>query len=149
MIVILSKSKKRHRNRSYTWLQNKYYTSIGKNNWRLYSGESILGTYSGVRQAINVKLPVDVKVFRLENKDIIHQKWLKFKQIGLYGDKLKLWKLQDGICKQCSNLIVEPREVDIHHVIPRALGGTNALSNLMLLHEHCHYQQVDSHSLAR
>lgn len=27
----------------------------------------------------------------------------------------------------------------VHHLVPRADGGTDSISNLMLLHEECHY----------
>nr|WP_287256984.1 HNH endonuclease [Moorena sp. SIO4E2] len=30
--------------------------------------------------------------------------------------------------------------METHHIVPRALGGTKKLSNLELLHLHCHDQ---------
>lgn len=68
----------------------------------------------------------------------------------------KLWIRQKGRCEQCNHLIkwsylstvgYSATEIvdthEIHHILPKAAGGTNDLKNLSLLHKKCH---VDLHS---
>jgi hypothetical protein len=57
--------------------------------------------------------------------------------------RMSIYKRQHGICPICgSNLAAgdwdEP--VHLHHLIPRSEGGKDLLTNLMLLHEECHYK---------
>ena len=40
----------------------------------------------------------------------------------------------------CAQALTEGTDWDCHHVVPRALGGTDTLDNLALLHPTCHRQ---------
>ena len=33
-----------------------------------------------------------------------------------------------------------PEILDLHHIIPKKDGGPDKLTNLILLHSHCHYE---------
>jgi RNA-directed DNA polymerase len=51
----------------------------------------------------------------------------------------KLWDSQKGECAHCQQLIdLDAEGGDDHHIIPKQLGGSNALSNRVLLHPICH-----------
>jgi RNA-directed DNA polymerase len=52
----------------------------------------------------------------------------------------KLLKQQAGICPVCHQHLENGEELHAHHVIPKKLGGTDALDNLRLLHLYCHRQ---------
>ena len=52
----------------------------------------------------------------------------------------KLWKAQGGVCPVCQEPILEGGGWDVHHVTPKAQGGTNARTNFALLHDSCHWQ---------
>jgi RNA-directed DNA polymerase len=55
----------------------------------------------------------------------------------------KLAKKQRYLCPLCGQFICDNREsLEVHHIIPRALGGTNEYKNLQLVHIFCH---VDHH----
>jgi 5-methylcytosine-specific restriction endonuclease McrA len=49
--------------------------------------------------------------------------------------------MQKGFCLKCKQYMDPgyPRLIHVHHVVARKDGGSNKLSNLVLLHEHCHY----------
>lgn len=50
----------------------------------------------------------------------------------------RLLKLQCGKCKLCKKLFGENDVMEIDHIIPKSKGGSNQMSNLQLLHAHCH-----------
>jgi RNA-directed DNA polymerase len=58
----------------------------------------------------------------------------------LHTEKGKLLKEQNGRCAWCDLYFVDRDEdlLEIDHIIPKALGGTNELSNKRIYHRHCH-----------
>nr|WP_267872128.1 MULTISPECIES: HNH endonuclease signature motif containing protein [Moorena] len=52
--------------------------------------------------------------------------------------KAKLLKRQKGKCSHCGLTFRDRDEMEMHHILPRANGGTNKDENLELLHLHCH-----------
>lgn len=55
--------------------------------------------------------------------------------------RASLWLDQGGLCAHCGTAIeIDDRDMHDHHIIPLGLGGTNALSNRVLLHTVCHRQ---------
>ena len=53
--------------------------------------------------------------------------------------RYSLWNGQQGTCALCSQEIDMDNEwLDDHHIIPIQFGGSNALSNRVLLHSVCH-----------
>nr|WP_300002241.1 HNH endonuclease signature motif containing protein [uncultured Cedecea sp.] len=58
---------------------------------------------------------------------------------GLF--KLKyLWHRQSGRCPVCGGAITAITRWHVHHLIRRIDGGSDAVSNLWLLHPDCHRQ---------
>jgi 5-methylcytosine-specific restriction endonuclease McrA len=50
-----------------------------------------------------------------------------------------------GICQICGELVVgEPGDID--HIVEKAKGGTDAMSNLRLLHKRCHSRRTATSS---
>jgi RNA-directed DNA polymerase len=54
--------------------------------------------------------------------------------------KQKIAKRQEGRCLECFESLFNDEEIQIHHRIPRSLGGNNSYSNLVLVHLLCHQQ---------
>lgn len=59
----------------------------------------------------------------------------------------RLWIKEKGKCKYCNHNIDVVTKWNIHHKLPRHKGGSNTLSNLVLLHPECH-RQLHSHYVA-
>jgi RNA-directed DNA polymerase len=54
--------------------------------------------------------------------------------------KKRLMSKQYGLCWSCK-CPMDPKQVlEIHHIIPKSVGGTNAMKNLAVLHRECHRQ---------
>jgi len=52
-----------------------------------------------------------------------------------------LLKRQQGRCAWCGSLFVNRTDIEVDHVRPRIFNGTTDLTNLQLLHGHCHDQK--------
>jgi len=149
-------AKRRHVNKSWSWLVNRYFTSSKSkfvrktgtatyvsSNWtfcgdngfpKLVSFRSTsLENYSSIGFGRNPFNPKDKEYF-MDRKLASLIKKGSFKEM--------LYSKQKGICPVCgSNLYIgdwdEP--LHVHHLVPRKIGGKDVPSNLMLLHEECHY----------
>lgn len=148
-------AKRSHTNKSWEWLKAKYFdsktfkrrTKTGKlslnmSNWsfRADSGvllkmfrETTFENYSSIRYGSNPFNPAD--------KDYYLDRKLKnlFKRDTF---RMSILKRQMEICPVCGRNLVasdwgEPTH--LHHLIPRKEGGKDLISNLILLHEECHY----------
>ncbi|HEV7929781.1 MAG TPA: HNH endonuclease signature motif containing protein, partial [Nitrosospira sp.] len=57
---------------------------------------------------------------------------------------LYLWELQKGRCPICAERITSETGWHLHHLIRRVDGGSDAVTNLCLLHPVCHRQSHSS-----
>ena len=53
---------------------------------------------------------------------------------------LSIWKRQNGLCPICAERITKDTGWHLHHLVRRVDGGSDAASNLCLLHPVCHAQ---------
>jgi RNA-directed DNA polymerase len=57
-----------------------------------------------------------------------------------YEKMVKLWFNQNGRCPQCSEKITRETGWHIHHCVRLVDGGTDSITNLVLMHPTCHHQ---------
>lgn len=50
----------------------------------------------------------------------------------------KLLKRQQGKCPECGLYFTNGEKMEVDHIIPKEMGGSDAVDNLQLLHRHCH-----------
>jgi len=53
-----------------------------------------------------------------------------------------LQEKQGGLCPLCGGSLIDAdwdEPIHVHHLVPRSEGGSDTITNLMLLHEECHY----------
>ena len=130
-------ARKRHRSKGAKWIKRRYWKTIGRNSWT-FNTDGVYLRHHDARKRIIFRLPADIKVFRLENRERIQQLWKRKQEVLLMGDRLKLWRIQKGLCAVCNKLIYDPQNKSrIDHLVPTTAGGTSAFSNLRLRHNHC------------
>lgn len=139
---------RRHGQKTRKWIYNRYWQRIG-NCMTFTDGIDKVGKkptskllqYGQNHTKIRVRIKNTINVFDLQNKNYL-RKLQSIKKIQLSHVKAKIWKRQQGFCLNCGQYLdwKQPSTIDLHHIIPKSMGGTNKLSNLMLLHEHCHYE---------
>ena len=134
---------RRHPNKSKKWVKNKYWHSIGGNNWR----------FTCIKDDTKYVLPM-----HFETKIVRHNKvkgnaspydgnllyWAT--RMGQYPEvknsMARLLKKQKGKCNLC-HLTFKPGDlIERDHITPRQAGGHKYKDNLQLLHRHCHDEKT-------
>lgn len=75
-----------------------------------------------------------VSAFHPDDRILLLEKSIHW-QVGLRNTLLKKSK---GTCQSCGTHLTDGSPFEIHHVIPLSQGGTNKLSNLLILCKECH-----------
>ena len=57
--------------------------------------------------------------------------WLKRRKL------IALWREQEGKCPVCDQKITKESGWSLYHIRPRVYGGTDSISNLLMLHPYC------------
>lgn len=86
-------------------------------------------------------LKVEINKFdmqKLVNPEISGTDYQKGSLYGYENAKQFLLARERGICQLCGKGYKENDGWHIHHIIPRADGGTNKVDNLALMHKNCH-----------
>ncbi len=144
-------ARRRHPRKGPRWVKEHYFARFGSRRWVFHGSAT---TADGRKIVVKLCAAIDTKV-------IVHKKvegelnpflpeWepkLEARATLKMIDKLKsrkrllrLWLGQEGQCPVCDRPITMDEAFDAHHIHPKQLGGTDRLSNLILLHPNCHRQ---------
>ena len=63
--------------------------------------------------------------------------------------RLNLFLMRNGLCAACAQKIEAGKAWDIDHIVPLALGGTNAADNLQILCRPCHRSKTTQSDIPR
>lgn len=148
--VVWQWARRRHPHKNVKWVRAKYFPSNEKHAWN-FTGRIISRRKQSVRvqlyRASDLPIKRHIKIKSEANPydprwesyfdQRLAQKWLE----GTRRKRLvTLWKIQNGNCPQCGQKITKESGWHMHHIIQRVYGGTDNLSNLVLLHPNCHRQ---------
>lgn len=134
----------KHLKASHKELAKQYFTSIGKRKWIFYGMEGTKRKY--LFQLTDVKIVRHVLVkhknpFLPEDQEYFAKKGSRFARQQVWGwTKYTVRKKSGFKCKVCDQLLLPDQPVEIHHVQPKKLGGSDAYKNLVRLHKECHKQ---------
>jgi RNA-directed DNA polymerase len=151
-------AKRRHSNKSGSWVKQKYFPAIGRRQW-VFSGQAT-GTAGEQRRICLIKAtrtPIKrhIKIRAEANPyDPAWEPYFEKRLADKMSDTLKgqnqiwqMWQRQNGICPVCQQAITEQTGWHQHHLVWRVNGGSDALDNRVLLHPNCH-RQVHSHGIS-
>ncbi len=151
-------AKRRHPKKGRRWVKEKYFHTIGQRQW-VFSGE--IEGRKGETLTVHLINASDTRIRRhrliqgeANPYDPVYEAYfdermgLKWLQSWLKRRKLiALWNEQEGKCPVCDQNITKESGWHVHHILYRVYGGTDRLSNLLLLHPNCHrqihHQQLD------
>jgi RNA-directed DNA polymerase len=140
---------RRHPHKPLRWVKDRYFAREGARNW-VFRGE--VTDDKGERAFARLVKASDVPIRRHRKikaeANPFDPAWTSYfvDRRGLLMGRgtrrlpAKLWQAQGGVCPVCQEPILASGGWDIHHVTPKAQGGTDARSNLVLLHHSCHWQ---------
>ena len=143
-------AKRRHPKKGPRWLKRRYFAPAGSRQWLFHDFAVKDGRKIAVKlcKAIDTKIVIHTKVEgelnpflpewepKLEARATLRM----INNLKEHKRLLCLWLSQDRKCPVCERPITMDEAFDAHHIHPKQLGGTDKLSNLVLLHPNCHRQ---------
>jgi RNA-directed DNA polymerase len=139
---LMSWARRRHRNKSLEWIANKYWhIQEGIWNFKAQEGPRL---FRHNETPIKRHIKVEGKRSPYDGNLLYWSKRLKehpmFK--GLLGRLLKDQKVD---CPLCQLVFKDGDILEIDHIFPKHLGGTDEYINLQVVHRHCHDQRHGAH----
>ena len=132
-------AKRRHHNKSHHWIANKYWhREKGRWNFKSEDGRTL---YKHKAKRIEPHIKVEGTRSPFDG-DWMYWATRMGRHPELPTKHAKLLKRQRGKCAWCELYFTCEDALEVDHIIPKALGGGNALDNLQLLHSHCHDQKT-------
>lgn len=142
-------AKRRHPTKNADWIRQKYWRSVGKKNWVFASK---VGSKNGDKDLVELYSLAGTAIVR--HTKIIGEYNPYDPAREMYGETLqqarmtknmqhrkewvKLYVSQRGKCAVCGYAIDSDTGWHDHHLEYRVNGGSDALSNRVLLHPNCH-----------
>ncbi|MDE1179651.1 group II intron reverse transcriptase/maturase [Paraburkholderia sp.] len=151
-------SKRRHPQKNADWVKKKYFHTVGERSWvfgasvvRDDGSKGLLELYhlSGTVIKRHKKIKGEFNPFDPlweEYGEQLRQErmWVSMRYRKQWAT---LYMSQSGLCAHCGCALTDESGWHDHHLEYRMHGGTDALSNRVLLHPHCH-QQVHTGNIA-
>lgn len=143
---------KKHPNMPRRMLKHKYFMSREGNNWVFFGkdqnnriitlfqmGWVIIKRHVMCKSLNYFLLPA---LWEGENQEYFNKRNASLVKVSslLNTNQSKLANKQKGLCPVCNAPLLNGEALEVHHVRSRKDGGSDALSNLLLLHKICHLQ---------
>jgi RNA-directed DNA polymerase len=146
-------AKRRHPTKTAAWCKQRYFPALDTQTWVFCSliedDQSKSKQYLlKLRKASSTKIKRYIKLKAKANPfdpawELYFEQRLKQKMLNTLNGRTKLlalWKRQQGRCLICQQAITKSSRWHTHHLQAKAKGGSDKLSNLLLLHPTCHRQ---------
>ncbi len=144
-------AKRRHPTKGRRWVKEKYFHEIGSRKWAFF------GEIEGKRGEMQVIHLMETAKILIRRHRLIQgeanpydpaweayfderlgtkwqEHWLKRRKL------IALWREQEGKCPTCDQKITKESGWSLYHIQPRVYGGTDTMSNLLILHPACREQ---------
>ncbi len=125
---------RKYPNRGSKWIKENCFDTIGNRNWAY----GYLKEHSKTEVIRHTKVQGDKSPFDGDFK--YWSQRMKRGYMGIPKKKQYLLSQQKGKCNYCKMdfSIQDINTMEIDHIKPKSLGGTDEYSNFQLLHRHCH-----------
>jgi len=137
-LKLWSWSKRRHGNKSKSWIAKKYFRTVGKKKWCFATKTNILANHSDTKIVRHVMVRTGKSYY--DGDEIYWAKRLSKGYGNISPSKAKLLKKQDGKCNYCDSQFRDSDIMETHHIIEKKNGGRDEYKNFSLIHKHCHDQ---------
>jgi RNA-directed DNA polymerase len=132
-------AKRRHPKKNTGYVVNKYWHTIGDDNWVFATreGNSLLRLLDHASTPIvrHVKVKGESSPY---DGNLVYWSKRRGESPGMPTRVATLLKKQKGKCAQCELYFREEDVMEIDHKIPKSQGGKDKYDNWQLLHRHCH-----------
>jgi RNA-directed DNA polymerase len=133
-------AKRRHPNKSGKWVSNKYWQTLGGDNWVFATKKEGL---TPLRLLNHADTPI-VRHVKVKGESSPYDGNLVYWSTRMGNNPempsrvSKLLKKQKGKCAHCGLFFRENDVIEVDHRIPKSQGGKDSYDNWQLLHRHCH-----------
>ncbi len=129
----------RHPNKNRRWVVNKYWQTVGGDNWVFANRKE----GKSMRLIKHSETPIVRHIKVLSGRSPYDGDWVYWstrmgKHPAVGKRKTTLLKQQQGKCARCERAFKDGDVLEIDHKIPKSQGGKDSYINLQLLHRHCH-----------
>jgi len=132
-------AKRRHPNKTLRWVVDKYWQTIGNDNWSFASRKK--GKLMRLKKHSETPIIRHVKVQGNRSPydgDFIYWSTRMGKHPEISTRVATLLKRQKGKCAHCGLFFKDGDLIETDHKIPKSQGGRDSYDNWQLLHKHCH-----------
>jgi RNA-directed DNA polymerase len=143
-------SQRRHPKKNAEWVRTKYFSTIGERHWVFAAPEVRDDGSKGSRELYQISGTIIRRHKKIKGDfNPFDPMWEQ------YGEQLRqdrmwesmryrkqwasLYMSQSGLCAHCGCELTDETGWHDHHLEYKMHGGTNALSNRVLLHPNCHH----------
>ncbi len=137
-------ARKRHPKMSKMKLKDKYWHTLGKNNW-VFGVKKDDKIVSSIQLHSKIPIKRHAKVKGTASPfDGNHNYWATRtgNSILIPSYKSRLIKEQNGRCGICRDYFLPDDLIERDHIIPKALGGKNVRKNVQAVHRYCHLRKT-------
>jgi len=137
---LLAWAKRRHHKKSMEWVVNKYWQTVGGDNWvfaNRQEGENplLLLKHSATKIERHVKVKGEASPY---DGNLVYWSTRMGRHPEVSTRVATLLKRQTGKCAHCELFFKCGDTWEVDHEVPRAMGGKDTYDNLQMLHRHCH-----------
>jgi RNA-directed DNA polymerase len=141
---------RRHPRKNADWVRKRYFATVLDRQWVFRTtevkddgSESEMELYSLGSTVVrrHRKVKGDYHPFDLADEmygEVLQQERL-LHSMSHRKQWVKLYMSQQGLCAVCQCKMTSETGWHNHHIVPRLLGGSDALGNRVLLHPDCHF----------
>lgn len=135
------------------WVAKRYYRTHEGRKWTMFdydenqnlvtlmqANKVKIKYHTHIRGTANPYDPVDELYFEQRNDRKVFEKIAGRKMLTFLHSK------QKGVCPVCQQKITVQTGWNVHHIIPKHLGGKFIYENLVMLHPVCHRQVHSAHN---
>lgn len=141
--------KRRHPKKSKSWTTDKYWTSVGNDNWVFgceKKGEKFrLPKHAATKITRHTKVKGNASPY---DGNSIYWGSRMGKHPEFKTSIARLLKAQRGKCNHCSLTFKPGDKIERDHITATKAGGKNTIDNLQALHKHCHDVKTKTDLLA-
>ncbi len=138
-------AKRRHRNKGAKWLNSKYWTTSGGDNWAFATNEEgkllRLHKHKHTEKVEYVKVKGESSPY---DGNLVYWSTRMGEHPEMSKRTTSLLKKQKGKCTHCGLYFKDGDVTEIDHIIPKSQGGRDTNENRQLLHRHCHDNKTAS-----
>jgi RNA-directed DNA polymerase len=135
-------AQRRHPNKSGHWMKDKYWQTIGGDNWVFATNEGKahqLLKHSATEIKRHMKVKGEASPF---DGNLVYWSTRMENHPEMPKQKSTLLKRQKGKCTHGGLDFTESSVMEVDHVIPKSKGGKDTYNNLQLVHRHCHDEKT-------